>query len=217
MAWKRKSKQDKQRPWRPDFRVVDTLPDTKVIRTNFLLNTIAVTVTLALLVYVSLQEYNLHSLRNDLQLMTAQVEGGNAANRQLLNLNRDWLKASGPVKEAVRFHDPAIDHHDFLVQMADARPDGIIYSSINIVYSDAKPGKDGKVPLRIDLAGRIVGDEDSSPALVLEELQQQLRTLPVLLNRVDSITVAQFNRDSALGVFTFVLNVRLLTQPVSPS
>lgn len=216
MRWKPRNKKDNQRTWRPDFRVVDTLPDTKVIRTNFLFNIVAVTITLGLLVYVALQEYNLNGLRAEMETVRSQLASGSSLNQQLLVRNREWLQASSRVKEAVAFSESPVHHYDFFTQLARSRPAGIVYSSISVGYS-ADPAVNGKIPLQISLSGKIRSEEDASPAEILQHLQESLRDLPELKDRVKSINVTQFNRDSDIGVFSFVLDMRITQLKTSGS
>lgn len=127
-----RSKKNQQAVWRPDFRSVENLPDTKAVRTGFLYNFIAITVTVGLLVYLGLQEYNIHSAGQEVIRLQSQLESGTAQNRQLLELNRQWLGHANVVKEAVQFHRSPLNHADFLRELTEALPEGIVFSSISL-------------------------------------------------------------------------------------
>ena len=48
--------------WHPNFRNFERLPDTKVVRTTFFINTAAVAVALSLLLWVGFREMHIRSL-----------------------------------------------------------------------------------------------------------------------------------------------------------
>jgi len=49
--------------WHTNFRNFERLPDTKVVRTTFFINTAAVALTLGLLLWLGYREYHLYNLR----------------------------------------------------------------------------------------------------------------------------------------------------------
>jgi hypothetical protein len=65
-----KSAESAALPWRPDFRDVSSLPDTKVVRTDFVVNLVALVITGGLALFVAQREWAVVSLRN----MLAEVE-----------------------------------------------------------------------------------------------------------------------------------------------
>jgi hypothetical protein len=66
-------------PWHPNFRNFERLPDTKVVRTAFFINTVAVTIALALLIYVGSYEWRLHTLRVQIAEQQQQIDRDKAA------------------------------------------------------------------------------------------------------------------------------------------
>ena len=53
-----KPKKVVQTNWHPDFRNVDALPDIKVVRTEFFVNILTVTIAFVLLFYLGFHEYS---------------------------------------------------------------------------------------------------------------------------------------------------------------
>jgi len=47
-------------PWHPNLRIVETLPDTKVVRTAFFVNGAAMLLALVLVLLLGVQEWKLH-------------------------------------------------------------------------------------------------------------------------------------------------------------
>jgi hypothetical protein len=48
--------------WHPNLRIVEQLPDTKVVRTAFFVNGLAATIAIVLALYLGHQEWKLHGV-----------------------------------------------------------------------------------------------------------------------------------------------------------
>ncbi len=61
-------------PWHPNFRNFERLPDTKVVRTAFFINTVAVTIAVVMLIYVGRMEWTLYSLSSQIAVQQQQID-----------------------------------------------------------------------------------------------------------------------------------------------
>jgi hypothetical protein len=61
-------------PWHPNLRNVARLPDTKVVRTSFFVNGVALFITICLLLWFAYQEYQLHNLERQIATWQAQID-----------------------------------------------------------------------------------------------------------------------------------------------
>lgn len=59
--------------WHPNFRNFERLPDTKVVRTAFFINIVAITLAVAALLWFASQEYRLHELNRQKDEWQAQI------------------------------------------------------------------------------------------------------------------------------------------------
>jgi hypothetical protein len=89
--------------WHPNFRNFDRLPDTKVVRTAFFINTVAVTVALVLLIYVGRSEWNLHVLRMQVAEQEQLINRDKAASDQAITLFKEYQKEEAKLVEVDNF------------------------------------------------------------------------------------------------------------------
>ncbi len=61
------------RPWHPNIRNAAKLPDTKVVRTSFFVNGVAIFTTVGVLLWFAFQEYKIHSLNRQIGDWQAQI------------------------------------------------------------------------------------------------------------------------------------------------
>jgi hypothetical protein len=90
-------------PWHPNFRNFERLPDTKVVRTAFFINTVAATVALVLLIYVGRMEWNLHSLRTQIADQVQQIERDQAASDKAIALYKKYQVEEAKIVEVETF------------------------------------------------------------------------------------------------------------------
>src|SRR5207244_3711979 len=60
--------------WHPNFRNYAKLPDIKVVRTAFFINGVAITITLAAMIYLGIQEWQLRSINNQIADWQRQID-----------------------------------------------------------------------------------------------------------------------------------------------
>lgn len=209
MLFSQRSKRNQQPAWRPDFRDPETLPDTKVIRTNFLFNFVAITLMLVGVGLVIHVELSIRAVMAERAALQEQVSGADEQNRALLERNRLWLQYAAPAQEVVRFVATPLDYVHFLTDLAEMRSDGIVFGSIQMGYLNAERNQRDTPPFRIQLTGKITGGADGTPAEIIAHFQQQLREMGDLRDRIIDMSVRQFDRDNDLGVFSFSLEIRI--------
>src|ERR1700690_3750963 len=61
-------------PWHPNLRIVENLPDTKVVRTAFFVNGAAMSVAIALALYLGIQEWKLHEVNKQVADWQQQID-----------------------------------------------------------------------------------------------------------------------------------------------
>jgi hypothetical protein len=60
--------------WHPNLRIVESLPDTKVVRTAFFVNGAAMSVAIALALYLGFQEWKLHEVNKQIAYWQQQID-----------------------------------------------------------------------------------------------------------------------------------------------
>ena len=89
--------------WHPNFRNFERLPDTKVVRTAFFINAVAVTVALVLLIYVGRSEWNLHVLRSQISDQEQLINRDKAASDQGIALYKKYKDEEAKLIEVDTF------------------------------------------------------------------------------------------------------------------
>ena len=89
--------------WHPDFRNFERLPDTKVVRTTFFVNTAAIAITLALLMLLGYREFHIRTLEQQIDEATRQIDTNAKQNKEALRLSQIFSDEEKKLDEAVAF------------------------------------------------------------------------------------------------------------------
>jgi len=98
------SKRDIQPYWRPDFKIQSTLPDIKVVRTDFIINCIVVALALVAVFSLLRQEYRAHVLRSSIAVIEKRINASEAADKLNLKRSEGFKKSAQSVVELQRFY-----------------------------------------------------------------------------------------------------------------
>lgn len=217
MALGSKSKKVTQRPWRPDFREAHMLPDTKVIRTGFLINFIAISLTLLVLTLYVIKEYSLQSLTAQVRQLEVQVADNTSSNRSILDASKRFKQSASIMEEVIAFDTQQLDFPLFLKELSLVLPGRVVLS---VIEMKSLMGGDAKAPapfMRVDLSGRILGGAELTPSQVLSNFQDALRELPSVGGRPLQMDLIQFKRNNELGYFDFTLQVMIPPESAAKS
>ncbi|MEX0330889.1 MAG: hypothetical protein AB3N64_05640 [Puniceicoccaceae bacterium] len=209
MATLRKSKTATQRLWRPDFRDVQSLPDTKVIRTGFLLNFIALALALGSITLYGMREYSLQTLIKSVKELEQQVASSDSQNREILDTNKRFRQSAEVVAEAVAFDHQALQFHPFLSQLGESLQEGMVLSVVEMQSEIIVEQNTKLPPFVIQLQGQVLEDAPAKPAQVLSDFQEALLQLPSLQGKGIEMEMAQFSRNNQFGHFDFTLLVKI--------
>ena len=105
----RRNKKDNHPNWRPNFVNPSELPDIKVIRTNFVINIVAVFLALSAITLFLTREYNLRSLEETINRLEDRISEAESTDKNNLKLSREFKKAAEYVVEVGKFSDTPFD------------------------------------------------------------------------------------------------------------
>jgi len=215
MNIRRKSKKDTHPLWRPDFRDVQTLPDTKFVRTDFLMNFVAIVVTITVIVFFSIREYNLHVAGKAVNNLRQQVDESEADNRAILLNNKQFLQSSSLAREVVAFDAQIASFPELMAIVSESTPEGMIFTSIRLAPSQVKAGADEVVPLELSVTGRILQNQGLTPSQIVARFKDILiERFPERLLESD---LRRFSRNNEFGYFDFTLSVKVYAEGSSES
>lgn len=208
MAPGRRSKKDSQVLWRPDFRDVQELPDTKVIRTGFLLNFLAIMLTLSLGILYAFKEYSLQTVAASVSDLEVQVAENTAENNRILKANRRFEESRRVIAEVVDFDRQVVDFPVFLKQLSEARPGSIILDRIDI--GAAGNGADAnREAVLVELNGRLLPAPGGTASEVISRFQESVATITATEKRTVRTDLTRFSRNNDFGHFDFTLKITL--------
>lgn len=90
--------------WRPDFRNPSTLPDIKVIRTDFIVNGIAIACLLVAVFLAGRQEYTIMGLGGESKQLSSEIQAGERADKQAVALSQRFRDAGKAIEDLERFY-----------------------------------------------------------------------------------------------------------------
>jgi hypothetical protein len=212
MATLSKSKKALHQSWRPDFRNTQTLPDTKIIRTGFLLNFVGISLAAICLTMYGIREFTLQNLAKSVNELKLQVEGATSSDRQSLDTNKKFLQSAEIVSEAIGFDAEPIEFHSFLAEAGDTVQDGMHITSVTLNHSGGQPGKSGIPPFNIEIVGKVLENTSVTPAQTLSNFQGSLKGLASLSDKELVIEMLRFNRNNEFGYFDFTLLIKITVE-----
>jgi hypothetical protein len=90
-------------PWHPNLRIVENLPDTKVVRTAFFVNGAAILVVIALALYFGIQEWKLHEVNKQITDWQRQIDRDTKQSADAVSLYQDFKLQEAKTKEVADF------------------------------------------------------------------------------------------------------------------
>lgn len=198
--------------WHPDFRNNELLPDVKAVRTNFLVNFIALTLALASVGWLVYNEVQAMETTNGTEELRQRIDEGAAKNRQFIKLSKDFSEISPKAEDLTVFFDGYQEPLPMILAISESRPVTISLQSISLGYNSVNKGsrkkpKYEKSP-RVSLSGVLKGN--NAEALDdLDEYKATLQSLEYFEGRLDSIVVSKPSRNVKLDLFEFTIVINL--------
>lgn len=195
--------------WHVDFRNRDSLPDVKVVRTDFLINFVSIFLVVLLLGFFGYRQLIAWNVGNRIEELEAQVEELTPANSRNLRENSKFSKVSKELRDLVSFYDIEVPPLEFVVALTESRPEYVAYKNIEFRVVEESVSKKKTITYGVyEIRGLLKGSsaEDLED---LNEFRDIISGFEVLQDRVDSVRVPPPRRDPILGVYEFVIEIKL--------
>jgi hypothetical protein len=192
--------------WHSNFRNFERLPDTKVVRTAFFVNTAAIAVTVCLLLWFGYQEYHIYSLGEQIAAAQKDIDANAKQNKEALRLSKIFADEDKKLVEAGNFQRAAISPAELVTLLGQTLPKEIAVVSLDARLSP--PTGTGVVQMR----GQVAGTPDQA-AGTASSYVDLLRAHPRLGTVFDSIVLANLNRDVGSNSLVFDITMKLKTDP----
>ena len=173
-------------PWHPNLRIVEGLPDTKVVRTAFFVNGAAMLVVIALALYLGIQEWKLHEVNKQIADWQRQIERDTKQSADAVALYQDFKLQEAKTKEVADFMASKPILSAIILRLAQVTPKKVAMDIIDF--------KETGVSIRATVKG--APDRASGDASAYEK---QLRTDKVLGPMFGEVNLLSMNRNTATG------------------
>lgn len=90
-------------PWHPNLRIVEQLPDTKVVRTAFFVNGVAAVLAVGLALALGHQEWTLHGVNKEISYWQSQIDTDRKASQDAVSLYGEFKAEEAKTNEVARF------------------------------------------------------------------------------------------------------------------
>ena len=191
--------------WHPNFRNFERLPDTKVVRTTFFINTAAVAVALSLLLWLGYREMHIRSLNELVADAQRQIDGNLKQSTEAIRLSKVFADEEKKLVDTAAFINTPVPPMDFVLTLAQSLPKEIALESIDLRLS-------GAPPFQCTLRGIVAGTADQATGVASSYIDQ-LRAQPRIGGIFDPISLTTLDRDAARGVLVFEIVMKVKTNP----
>jgi len=192
--------------WHPNFRNFERLPDTKVVRTAFFINTAAIAAAAGMLLWVGYREYTNLSIRDQIAQAEADIEANKRQNAEATRLSRLFSVHIKKFEEAAAFVRMPINPVEYADVLGRTLP-----KEIQIDFLETRTLMDNptKNPTVYQLRGRVAGSPDQASGIA-NQYVDLLRADPRLKEVFESIVLKNINRDvsGAFLAFEIALTVK---------
>jgi hypothetical protein len=204
-------KHDIQPYWRPDFKIQSSLPDIKVVRTDFIINFIAVALVLIAVFTLLQREYRAYSLRSSINSMEQRVRLSEADDNLNLKESELFRESAQSVDELQRFFRAPFAAHELLAELASLRPEGLIFSRVILTEQITQKKGTGKASSEPQMAYDINITGDVRELTVLTQFKGALQASPSL-NLEGFVVVVDESmqgRNTLTGITPFQVSISL--------
>jgi len=181
--------------WHPNFRDHERLPDTKVVRTQFFVNFVAIAVAASCLLYFSYQEYRINSIGHQVADWQARIDANRKASEQAVALTQKFTDEEKKIGELDAFMKQRLVLSQLLQHLGNTLPPNLALDVVDI--------RD----MGVDLRGVAAGTPDEASGHT-SAYGEQLKQDKYLNGIFEDVALNRLERDQANGRLTFDLFLR---------
>jgi hypothetical protein len=188
--------------WHANFRNFERLPDTKVVRTTFFVNTAAGAVTIALLMWLGYGEYRLHNLGEQIAAAQREIDANSKQNAEALRQTKIFTDEEKKLTEVETFVKVPIPVSEYIELIGQTLP-----KEISIDFADVRLPADPKSQVYV-LRGVVAGTRDQAAGTAssyVDTLRNHLRLGSVF----DPITLDKLTPDGATSLMSFEISLKV--------
>jgi hypothetical protein len=180
-------------PWHPNLRIVESLPDTKVVRTAFFVNGAAMSVVIALALYLGIQEWKLHEVNKQISYWQQQIDLKRKESADDVALYQSFKQEEAKTSEVADFvaSRPALS--EIILRLGQITPKKIAFDLLDF--------RDTGLAMRATVKG--APDRASGDASAYEKLLRTDKVLGPIFNDVNLVTMRRNTTTGRLVIEIF--------------
>lgn len=187
--------------WHPNFRNYERLPDTKVVRTTFFINTAAIAVAAMLVLWTGYREYRIYSLKQQVTEAQAEIDANSKQNAEGLRLSKLFSDEDKRIAEVAKFTAIPLVPSEFIAALGETLPKNVGINTVDVRFRE----QTGPI---IMLQGTVTGPPDQATG-VASSYADVFKTEPRFVAWVNSSEITAVNRDAGAESVTFQIILRL--------
>ena len=191
--------------WHTNFRNFERLPDTKVVRTTFFINTAAIAVTIGLLLWLGYREYHIYNLGEQIAGAQKDIDTNAKQNKEALRLTKIFADEEKKLVEAEAFLKGPITLSGFVNLLGQTLP-----KEISIDFIEMRMPLDSKNQVFV-LRGLVAGSRDKAAGSASSYVDM-LRNHQQLGAIFDPITLDKLSPDGPSGFMSFENTLKVKTE-----
>lgn len=147
------------------------------------------------------QEMKRMSLANSIKELNSIVQESDAANSAALRNSRQFIQEVSKIQELEAFYEAPFIAYQFLIDLAEIRPDDLVYKSINVTETMRMERRNSVRVFRIQINGQ------AKSLQVLSDFKNAGANLDFIVESEGTVNETISPRDENTGVFPFTLVV----------
>lgn len=189
--------------WHTNFRDFERLPDTKVVRTAFFINTAAVAVAAGMLLWTGFREYTNFNIREQIKRAEADIQANRKQNAEATKLSATFAEQAKKLDEVSAFTRSAITPFEYVRILSENLPKEILidYVETRVITETAST-----VPTVYTLRGKAAGSPDQASGAASQYVDL-LRAQPRLTEVFEAINLSKINRDASGSFLAFEITM----------
>ncbi len=188
--------------WHTNFRDFERLPDTKVVRTTFFINTAAIAIAIGMLFWFGSREYANRNIREQVAEAQRQIDANKKQNAEAIRQSKVFADEQKKLDDAVAFVKSPILFSEFVSTLGQTLPKEVIIDFVEMRMADPKNSA-------FQIRGRVAGSPDQASGIASNYVDM-LRANPVLAATFDPITLNHIDRnaDGTYLLFDITLTIK---------
>ncbi len=194
--------------WHPNFRMPSTLPDIKVVRTDFIVNFIAVLVLVVVAFFVLQREYRAYVMRGSIAGLERRIQEAEPEDDRYLKLNERFRAASQQVIELEHFYSAPFLPQQLVPELVRLRPKGFAFDGIGYSEEVKKQGKKFVMEYHVSISGHL---RSLNELTAFKHALQDSELLQVS-GYETGVFESDKGRDSRTGIFSCQIEIRIVPE-----